>query len=400
MDRRSFLGFAASAGLSTMALAAGKKGKGGAKLRVGIVGGGILGASIAMHCARAGADVTLMEKTAPAAGATSKSLAWINAFMDDDYYMKMRLEACRRWEAVDKALGMGVVWGGYVGFTDRESDRGRMALQSKNLAAAGFPTRSLDIAGLKEISPAIDPGKLVEATWSSLGGHVDPVHATNRFLAAAKAAGAQVRYPCPVTAIEPSASGVTVVTPQGRLPFDRLLIATGTDAPAMLEPLGYKLDLLHRPGILAHSKPLPIMTRIVYDGPGQYEWKQQANGSVVGEIFSGPPDLPQHEEIRSHAMDFPPGLAEIHGNTILERLAVYMPGLAKAELDYVTLGFRPVPKDGFPVVGPVPGVPGVSMCVTHSGVSLAALFGDYMANELVLGREEAALAPYRPTRTL
>jgi glycerol-3-phosphate dehydrogenase len=44
----------------------------GAKFRIGIVGGDILGASIAMHCAGAGADVTLFEKTPPADGATSK----------------------------------------------------------------------------------------------------------------------------------------------------------------------------------------------------------------------------------------------------------------------------------------------------------------------------------------
>ena len=277
MDRRAFIGLAASAGLSTIAFGAKRE---SARLRIGIVGGGILGASIAMHCARAGADVTLLEKTAPAAGATSKSLAWLNPFMDDPYYMKMRLEALRRWQALDGPLGMGVVWGGYLGFTDRPGDRGRMAIQSRHLAAAGHATRSLDLAALKRISPAIDPGALVEATWSDLGGHVDPVHATNRFLAAATAAGARILYPCPVTAIEPVGGGVTVVTPRGRMRFDRLLIATGVDAPAMLAPLGYALRLLHRPGALVHSKPLPIMTRIVYDGPGQLEWKQAADGSV------------------------------------------------------------------------------------------------------------------------
>ena len=397
MNRRLFLGAAAGAGFSTFASATGKK---AAKPRIGIIGGGILGAAIAMRCAQSGADVTLLEKTAPAAGATSKSLAWINAFMDDPYYMRMRIEAQRRWEAIDKPLGMGVVWGGYMGFTDKASDRGRMAVQSKHLAEAGYPTRSLDLAELKKISPAIDPGMLVEATWSELGGHVDPVHATNRFLAAAKAAGARVQYPCPVTAIEPSARGVTVITPQGRFQFDQILIATGVDAPAMLAPLGYKLPLQHRPGALVHSKPLPIMTRIVYDGPGQLEWKQAADGSIVGLEASSPPHLPVHDGIRDHAMAFPPGIGEMHGARILSKLAAYMPGLAKAEVDFVTLGFRPMPTDGFPVVGPVPDVPGVSICVTHSGVSLAALLGDYMASELVLGREEPMLAPYRPARAM
>jgi len=397
MKRRLFLGAAVSAGFTAMAYGAAKAGP---KLRVGVVGGGIVGAAIAMRLARAGAEVTLLEKTAPAAGATSKSLAWINPFMDDPHYMKMRLKALERWHAVDRPLGLRVTWGGYVGFTDKDSDRGRMAVQSKHLGEAGYPTRSLDIAALEQISPAINPGALVEATWSELGGHVDPTHATLRFLVAAKKAGARISYPTPVSAIEPVSGGVNVITPSGRLQFDRLVIATGVDAPALLAPLGYTLPLLHRPGALVHSKPLPVLSRIVYDGPGPLEWKQAADGSVVGLEASGPPPLPIHAEIRDHAIAFPPGMAEMHGARILSKLAVYMPGLARAEVHSVTLGFRPMPVDGFPVVGPVPGVPAVSVCVTHSGVTLAPLLGDYMTSELLAGEEEPMLAPYRPTRPM
>lgn len=397
MNRRLFLRAAVGAGLSTMAFGAVRRGP---KPRVGIVGGGILGAAIAMRCAQAGAAVTLLEKTAPAVGATSKSFAWINPFMDDPHYMRMRLEALTRWRAIDRQLGMRVIWGGYVGFTDRESDRGRMAIQSKHLAEAGHPTRALDIETLKRISPEIDPGVLVEATGSDLGGHVDPVFATKRFLAAATSAGARVLYPSPVTAIEPVGGGVIVVTPKRRFRFDRLLIAAGVDAPALLTPLGYTLPLLHSPGALVHSKPMPVMTRIVYDGPGSLEWKQAANGSIVALEASTPPHIPAHTEILRHPMDFPAGIGQMHGARILSKLAPYVPVLSKAEVDFMTLGFRPMPTDGFPVVGTVPGVPQVSLCATHSGVTLAPLLGDYAVDELLTGDEEPMLAPYRPSRSM
>ena len=394
MKRREFLGAALGTGLTAVSLGAAKR------LRIGVVGGGIVGAAIAMRCAQAGAQVTLLEKAAPATGATSKSFAWINPFMDDPHYMRMRLHALERWRALDRPLGMGVIWGGYVGFTDRQSDRGRMALQSQHLAEDGHPTRSLDVEALEKISPAIHPGALVEATWSDLGGHVDPVHATHRLLAAAKSAGARILYPCPVTAIEPAQDRVTVITPRGRSMFDHLVIATGVDAPGMLAPLGYTLPLLHRPGALVHSKPLPILTRIVYDGPGELEFKQAADGSIVALEASAPPPIPAHAGIRDHVMAFPPGIGEMHGARILSKLAPYMPGAARAEVGFMTLGFRPMPADGFPVVGPVPGVPAVSVCVTHSGVTLAALLGDYMVNELIAGFQEPMLAPYRPTRAM
>ena len=75
MQRRTFL---KSAGSVVAAAAIGPVALAKKKLSVGVVGGGIVGASVAMHLAQAGAKVTLFEKSAPAAGATSKSFAWIN----------------------------------------------------------------------------------------------------------------------------------------------------------------------------------------------------------------------------------------------------------------------------------------------------------------------------------
>jgi len=397
MKRRLFLEAALGAGLTALVPRAARS---AARLSVGVLGCGIVGAAMAMRFAKAGAHVTLLEKIGPAAGATSKSFAWINPFMDDAHYMRMRLKALESWKALDRPLGMGVVWGGYVGFTDRVSDLGRMAVQSKHLAEQGYPTRALDVDALKKTSPEIEVHGLVEATWSELGGHVDPVHATSRFLDAARKAGARVLYPCPVTAIEPASGSVTVVTPRGRMRFDHLIIATGVDAPAMLAPLGYALPLLHSPGALVHSRPLPIMTRIVYDGPGALEWKQGADGSVVGSEAPTPPAIPAHTGILKHEIPFPPGIAQMHGTRILSKISAYVPKIAQAQVGFVTLGFRPMPSDGYPVVGPVPGVPGISLCVTHSGVTLAPLLGNYMTNEVMFGQEEPMLTPYRPTRAM
>ena len=59
-----------------------------------------------------------------------------------------------------------------------------------------------------------------------------------------------------------------------------------------------------------------------------------------------------------------------------------------------------MPADGEPVVGPVPGAPGVHLAVLHSGVSLAAAVGRLAASELVLGERAAELAGCRPARFL
>lgn len=78
MERRRFLS-------SVSGLAAGLSGYRGvgaaerASARIGVVGAGMIGASIALHLARRGAEVVVFEREGPAAGATGKSFAWINA---------------------------------------------------------------------------------------------------------------------------------------------------------------------------------------------------------------------------------------------------------------------------------------------------------------------------------
>ena len=83
IQRRRFLKIAGSLAVTTAfsSLTFGKE----KKMSVGIVGGGIVGASIAMHLSKNGANVTLFEKSAPATGATGKSFAWINAFSNDPH---------------------------------------------------------------------------------------------------------------------------------------------------------------------------------------------------------------------------------------------------------------------------------------------------------------------------
>jgi glycine/D-amino acid oxidase-like deaminating enzyme len=61
---------------------------------------------------------------------------------------------------------------------------------------------------------------------------------------------------------------------------------------------------------------------------------------------------------------------------------------------------RPMPQDGHPIIGPLPGTPAVYVAVTHSGVTLAAHLSQLIAAELLTGTPQEDLAPYRPARFL
>src|SRR5580698_3354724 len=109
MSRRSFL-------MSGLA-AAGLRGA-VARKRVVIAGGGIMGASIAWHLARRGAEVTLLEKTMPAAGASKDSFAWINSTFSKEpqHYYKLNLEGIAAWRRLQREMAAPpeIQWGGSV----------------------------------------------------------------------------------------------------------------------------------------------------------------------------------------------------------------------------------------------------------------------------------------------
>jgi glycine/D-amino acid oxidase-like deaminating enzyme len=57
-----------------------------------------------------------------------------------------------------------------------------------------------------------------------------------------------------------------------------------------------------------------------------------------------------------------------------------------------------MPADRLPIVGPVPGLDGLYLAVTHSGVTLAPVLGRLIADEIATGDQAWLLAPFRPAR--
>ncbi len=132
-----------------------------------------------MQCARAGAEVTLLEKTAPAAGATSKSFAWINPFMNDPHYMRMRLTALEalagsRSAASTCASSGADMWASPTGSAIRVAWRFSRSTSRRRATQRAHSTSRRSSRSARRSIPAHSsrlPGR-------QLGGHVDPVHAT------------------------------------------------------------------------------------------------------------------------------------------------------------------------------------------------------------------------------
>ncbi len=83
---------------------------------------------------------------------------------------------------------------------------------------------------------------------------------------------------------------------------------------------------------------------------------------------------------------------------LLESAAEYLPGLRAAKIKEIRRGRRPMPEDGHPILGFARAVPNLYFAAMHSGVSLAALAGEFATTEIVDGARIEVLEPFRVER--
>jgi glycine/D-amino acid oxidase-like deaminating enzyme len=385
MDRRRF--FQIFSGVAVAALPGGRKALATPR-KIGVVGGGIVGASIAYHLARRGAEVTLFERTKPASGATANSFAWINATFSKKphHYFHLNRLGALGYHHLERELGgdLQVQWGGSLEWY-HEADRARwLRQQVASHQSWGYPTRLIGVAEFQELERNVEPGDVAAASWSEEEGSLDPVRTAEVLVDHARRQGARVVFPCEVTAIEERWGRLTGVrTTAGDFDLDVVVVAAGVDTAKLGAMVGVEVPLVESPGVLAHTKPADRLVDRVVLSPGAHV-KQKLDGRLVAGMGFGaaPSSLGTEEE----------------GEKVLEAGRKYIPGLAKLSLEKVTLGFRPLPKDGYPLIGFPDGAPGVYLAVMHSGVTLSPIIGRLAALEILDGVEVELLASYRHSR--
>ena len=367
-----------------------------------IVGGGVLGASLAYHLSRRGAQITLLEKEAPAAGATSRSFAWINADFSKqplDYHTFNKLGVWAHHLLQQELPRLPVEWGGCLQWHVDIVRAERLRRQLRQLEAWGYDVRSVSEAEFHSLEPDSRPGNILAACFAEQEGFANPTALTEMLLTKAREAGRR-NY----LSLRSHGSGPRGLPnpigqdDQGRVPAGVLILAAGVGTPALASMAGVDVPLIPAPGLLVHTKPMPALVHRVLIGPDAHVKQYRDGGMVIGDDF-GPPQNAVHEYLNHHPLDFPDDATRrLHERRILKQAAAYLPAAEKAPVERVTLGWRPMPKDGFPTISPAGNCPNLYIVVTHSGVTLAAILGELVTEEILDGVSVAMLEPYRPSR--
>jgi glycine/D-amino acid oxidase-like deaminating enzyme len=343
--------------------------------RVVVVGAGIVGAAVAFEAARAGADVVLVDKSLPASGVTADSFAWIGGPRDGDApdpstpLRRMVLQDYRRLE--QEVPGVRVHWRGALTWDENADD-----------IRPGPDERLLDATQVRQLEPhlRVPPRRALHLRSH---GAVDPVAMTQALVRAAQDHGARLMANSAVTALIRRDDRVLGVwTSTGSLPADTVVVTAGVDAPVLCAPLGFDLPVAPSPALLMRFTAPPGLVRTLVATP-HLEVREAADGHLLAAAGyrgeTGQQDLWQA------------------GERMLRRLVAAF-DTEHIHLVGVRLGTRPMPRDGLPIVGPVPGVDGAYVAVMHSGITLAPTVGRLVASEIVNGDEASPLAGLRPAR--
>jgi len=385
MRRRTVLQLfagAAVAGVPRLSLAA------PVEPRIVIAGGGIIGANLAYRFATRGAAVTLVERSHPAAGATANSFAWINSTYSKQpwAYFQLNRLGIEAWQQLDKELPgeLPLRWGGSVEWYGDERRATEFRNEVRHHQAWGYPTHLIDEAALRALERHVHPGRIAAAAHAEIEGSADPVGATEVLLDRAQRAGARVTHPAEVTGLDEQNGRLRAVrTTAGDIEADVLIIACGTDTPRVAAMAGVKVPLKDSPGVLVHTTPQPrVLERVVLSPIAHM--KQKPDGRIVtGAGFGGTPTTDASKEA---------------GERFLTSAAAVLPAFESSTVDKVTLGWRPLPQDEYPVIGFPPSRRDVYITVMHSGVTLSPLVAHLAAMEILDRVDAEPLAPYRPAR--
>lgn len=346
-----------------------------------VVGAGIVGASIAYHLARQGAQVTVLEQSVAASGVTRHSFAWINTADEAPKAIQaLRAQALADyWRLEHELPDLRITWSGALCYT-------AAALAANGASAHLSPSPSLqwlDQAQVAQLEPnLITPPQ--RARYAPAEGSLDPVAATRTLLDGARAHGAQVLEQTPVLGLRLDGSRVIGVdTANGACHADYVVLAAGCATPTLVAPLGLPLPVQASPSILIRLDAPPGLIKTLISN-SEMEIREAADGSL----------LMAEDYIAASGAQGPDALAQAALLSVRQSLR----GAEAVTLRSVEVGQRPMPADRLPVIGPSAGHPGLYLAVMHPGVILAATVGRLVSEELIHGQTCDALAPCRPSR--
>lgn len=315
-----------------------------------VIGGGVMGTSIAFHLAEAGVRVVLAERDELGSGSTCKAAGGVRAQFSDEVNIRLgarSLEAFARFrERPGQEIDLHRV--GYLFLLSRPEDvaafEASVALQN----GLGVPSRMVSVAEARRLSPLIETGGLLAAAFSPDDGHCAPESVVLGYATAARRHGATLLTRCEVLDIDAPGGEVRAVeTSRGRIAASAVVCAAGAWSAKVGAMAGVDLPVEPLRRQVAFTGPMPDLPRPVpmtIDFTTSFYFHGEGEGLLLG--MSDPDERPGFLLDRTDA--WLPRLTEA--------IAARAPRLLDAGLAGGWAGLYEVTPDHNALIGEDPGV--------------------------------------------
>jgi sarcosine oxidase subunit beta len=360
-----------------------------------IVGGGIVGASIAYHLTRKGArDVIVVERDRLGAGSTGKNAGGIRLQFSSEINVRLSQYALPHIEHFADEIGADPHFHqvGYLFLITEERDVAPFERSLELWKRLGVPARRLDAAGAHDLFPSARTDDVRFATFCPKDGYADPSSMLAGYVARAREGGAQFVEHSPVTKVMCEKGRVAGV----RAGDDEIAAPTVVDAAgpwaaevAKLASIDLPIEPLRRHIFVTETVPgldrdFPLTIEFA---SGLYAHRE-SGGVLLG--MADPNEKPAFDD--SVNWDFMP--------TVVERALSRFPILERTSIKTGWAGLYEDTPDKHPILGPVDGVDGFICAAGFSGHGImhAPATGALIAELIVDGRTSFDISALRASR--
>jgi sarcosine oxidase subunit beta len=356
-----------------------------ARAELVIVGGGVIGLSIAYNLAKRGFDdIVILERGYLASGASGRNGGGIRQQWSTEVNIRLMQESVALCKDFAHELGVNVWFrqGGYLFLSRSPKETERL---EKNVALqnrCGVPTRLLSTDQAQDIVPELDVRGFHAACYNPTDGILFPWPFLWGYAQGALGLGAKLFTFTTVERIDVEKDGTYAVhTRRGVVRAPRVLNAAGAWSPEIARMVG--VDLPDHPvrHEICSSEPLkPFLKPMVSVLETGLYFSQSMRGEVVGGVTlrGEAPTLAMGSRLKFLAM-------------YSRELVRLMPSLAELKILRQWAGPYDITSDGNPILGEPPGRPGFYLCCGFMGhgFMMAPVIGKYYAEWLTgKGRHE------------
>ena len=342
-----------------------------------IIGGGVMGLSIAYQLARRGVkNVVVLERGTLADGASGRNGGGVRMQWSSELNVRLMQRSIELCSGLAQELGFNIWFrqGGYLFLGKSKAERRVMEKNVELQNRCGVPTRMLAPSEARDLVPELSLDGVRCAAYNPKDGVLFPWPFLWGYATQALKRGVQIHLSTPVTAIEHGARGYVIRTPRGDLRAERVVNAAGAWSPTIAKMVGVDVpNRPHRHEILSTEPLKPFLGPMVSLISSGLYFSQSMRGEIVTGISY--PDDDDGDVHLGSRLGFLGHLSR--------ELITVMPQLADVKVLRQWAGPYDVSPDGHPIVGEA-GPPGFYLACGFVGYGfmMAPVMGELYADLL------------------